>query len=430
MTKTQSIPTIAGRENPARAKVRVFVRSQEAEAVIRRCLATLDVNDALFTPANLKAAAAALGKENSPELLVLDICGNDDALEELRALAEVCDPSVTVIAIGDRNDIGFYRELKNAGISDYFTLPIQMEAFAGACKAVLSPDASYSDRRTGRLVYVLGVRGGVGATTIATSLVWSLAETMRRHAVLVDLGLQTGDAALQLDAVPDRALFDALGRPERLDKLLLERGLKRITDRLSLFASLEPLDADAAVSEESFLWLLSNLLPRYRFTIVDVPASMAMKMSWALRIPSTCLLVGNASLSGARDMARWGELIGPDTPERHTLHIVNHVAPHGGLREQDFALAFGKPAEVVVPYSREIAEAAPLGIQAMRKCRSFQASLAPIRRNLTGEAQERSGSLLGRLFGRRGGKKDKRGALSQTLAQANEAGALTARPIN
>ncbi len=401
MTKIKSISNPAG-ESPAGPIVRAFVRNQEAEAAIRRSLASLDVSDVLFKSANLKAAAAALAKESSPTLLVLDICGIDDALEELRAVAEVCDPSVAVIAIGDRNDIGFYRELKKAGVSDYFTLPLQRELFAGACQAVLSPKGSYSDHRTGQLIYLLGVRGGVGATTIATSLAWSLAKTMRRHTVLVDLGLQTGDAALQLDAVPDRALFDALGNPERLDKLLLERGLKRITDRLSLFASLEPLEADAAISEESFLWLLSNLLPVYRFTIVDVPASLAMKMTWALRIPSACLLISNTSLSGARDLARWSDIIGPDTPERHTFHVVNHVAPHGGLRGEHFERAFGKPADFVIPYNREIAEATPLGTQAMEKCRAFHKSLEPIQRTFTGEAHEDPGSMLGRFLGRRG----------------------------
>jgi pilus assembly protein CpaE len=405
-------------EGAARVKVRVFVRNPEAETVIRRSLASLDINDAVFTPASLKTAATMLAKESSPSLLVLDICGNDDALDQLRAVAEVCDPSVTVIAIGDRNDIAFYRELRNAGISDYFTLPVQREVFAGACKAILSPEGHHSDRRTGRLVYVLGVRGGVGATTIATSLAWSFAETLRRHTVLIDLGLQNGDAALQLDAAPDRALFDALGHPERLDKLFIERALKRVTDRLSLFASLEPLDADAAVSEESFLWLLSNLLPRYRFTIVDVPAIMAMKMAWALRIPSTCLLISNGGLAGARDLARWSELIGPDTAERQTLHIVNHVTPHRGLSEQDFAAAFGQSPEIAIPYSREIAEASPLGIQAMQKCRSFQKSLAPIRHNFTGEGQERAQSLLGRLMGRGGGRTEKARRPSQAPAEA------------
>lgn len=363
----------------------------------------LGVTEAVFTAANLTAAATALARESSPKLLILDIAGTEDALHELRAVADVCDPSVAVIAIGNRNDIGIYRELKNAGVTDYFCQPLQRDPFASACKTILFPEGSHSDRKTGKLVYVVGVRGGVGATTIAASLAWSLAESKRRHTVLVDLGLQTGDAALQLDAMPDRGLSDALCHPERVDKLLIERGLKRITSRLGLFASLESLEADAPVSEESFLWLLSNLLPRYRFAIVDVPASQAMRMMWALRIPSTCLLVSNASLAGARDLARWSKAIGPDTPERRTLHVINHPAPHGGLAPAEFTQAFGKEADVVIPYSRELAEAAPFGIRAMDKCRSFQRSLAPIRRDFTGEPQELSASFLGRLF--RGGRK-------------------------
>ena len=398
MSKAQAFPSAGDAERPTAATARVFVHDRELEAVIRQCLTALDVKDAQYTAGNLAAAAACLAKESSPQLLILDVSGIDDPLLELRAIADVCDPSVAVVAIGDSNDIGFYRELKNAGISEYFPIPLQRDLLAAACKAVLYPDGVSADRRTGELIYVLGVRGGVGTTTIATSLAWSLAESKRRHTVLVDLGLQTGDAALQLDAMPNHALCDALGHPERVDKLLLDRGLKHITNRLSLFASLEPLNIETPISEESFLWLLSKLLPSYRFTIVEVPASVAMKMTWALRIPSTCLLVSNASLSGARDLARWSEIIGPDTSERHTLHVVNNVVPHGGLKEADFARASGKVPNLTISYSREMAEAAPLGIKAMQKAASFKRSLSPLLREFTGEAQKSKGSLLGRIL--------------------------------
>ncbi len=398
MTKAQAQPKASDADRPAAPTVRAFVRDQHSETVVRQCLAALGVKDLALTAANLVAAAAALARESSPKLLILDLGGAEDPLRELRDIAEVCDPSVAVIAIGERNDIGFYRELKNAGVNDYFHRPIHRDVFSAACKAILFPEGSPADRKTGNLVYVLGVRGGVGATTIATSLAWHLAESKRRHTVLVDLGLQTGDAALQLDATPNHALCDALGNPERVDKLLLERGLRHITSRLSLFASLEPLDSEAALSEESFLWLLSKLLPSYRLTIVDVPASVAMRMTWALRIPSTCLLVSNASLAGARDLVRWSEIIGPDTPERRTINVVTHVAPHGGLRQAEFARAAGKAPDVVIPYSREIAESAPLGIKAMARCASYKRSLSPLLREFTGEAQANTGSMLGRLL--------------------------------
>ncbi len=389
MRETHVLTRGMGKENDPASGVRAFVRDSDSEAVIRQCLRTLGVKDLTIRNGGVAAAAAALASQPSPQLLIIDIGGVDDPSMELRTLAEVCDPSVAVIAVGDRNDIAFYRELKSIGIEDYFVKPIFGEPFTAACKAVLFPEGYRAERKTGKLVYVLGVRGGVGATTIATNLAWSLAETKRRHTVLIDLGLQSGDAALQLDAVPNHALCDALGHPERVDKLFLERGLKTITDRLGLLASLEPLNSETALSEESFLWLLDKLLPRYRITIVEVPPNIAKRMIWALRLPSICILVGNSTLTSARDIARWADAIGPDTAVRRTLIALNHTAPHSGLSQQDFVQALGRRADVVIPYDRATAKAAPRGIRAIQKCTSFQRGLSGILREITGEKSER-----------------------------------------
>ncbi len=399
MIQGQSLQRRVGAERAETSPgVRVFLQDSGSEAVIRQCLGTLGVEDPIFKTGNVANAAAVMASEKSPRLLIIDIGGIEDPLNELRALAEVCDPNVAVIAIGDRNDIAFYRELKGTGITDYFVKPVFRELFTGACKAIMFPDAFIADRKTGKLVFVLGVRGGVGATTITTNLAWTLAEAKRRHTVLIDLGLQSGDAALQLDTMPNHALCDALTYPERVDKLFLERGLKPVTSRLSLLASLEPLNSETPLSEESLLWLLDKLLPRYRVTLVEIPPAIAMRMIWALSLPGTCLLVSSPTLAGARDIARWHDAIGPNTPARRTLTIVNHTAVHGAISPHDFQTASGITPDVTVPYSREIAKAAPDGIKAMQNCAGFQRSLLPILREITGDAVSAPGSsFLDRL---------------------------------
>jgi len=390
------VPSSGSNGSPA---VRIFVLDPESEAVIHKSLDALGIQDAQFTSGNVTAAITALAKEKSPNLLIVDISGIDDPLSKMRDLAEVCGPNISVIVIGNRNDISFYRELKSIGISEYFLKPVVRNLFTTTCKALLVPESQRSASRSGKLVFVLGVRGGSGATTIATNMAWCLAETNRRHTVLVDLDLQKGDAALQLDAAPNHTLFEALDHPDRVDKLFLERGVKHVTDRLDLFASLEPLNAPADITEEAFLWLLDKLLPRYRFTVAEVPPAAAIRMTWALRLPSTCVLVSPPSLAGARDMARWSEIIGPNTAERHTLHVLNRPIAHGGLSQDDFARASGKAPDAVIPYDREIAGASTLGIKAMQKCASFQRGLSRIVRDLTGEAVEKPETLLGRIFG-------------------------------
>ena len=45
-------------------------------------------------------------------------------LEQLGALAEVCDPGTKVIVIGAANDIALYRELIRRGVSEYLVPPL------------------------------------------------------------------------------------------------------------------------------------------------------------------------------------------------------------------------------------------------------------------------------------------------------------------
>src|SRR5690242_14345128 len=60
-----------------------------------------------------------LGAQRSPHRLIVDISGVDLPLSQMQVLAEVCEPGVTVIAIGERNDVGLYRDLTEIGVSDY-----------------------------------------------------------------------------------------------------------------------------------------------------------------------------------------------------------------------------------------------------------------------------------------------------------------------
>jgi pilus assembly protein CpaE len=264
---------------------------------------------------------------------------------------------------------------------------------------VLRGEAGPQAARTGKLVFVLGVRGGVGATTIAVNTAWYLAETRQRWVMLVDLDLQGGDAALQLDVSPSHALREAFEHPERVDQLFLERAVIRVDHRIDLLASLEPLAETVNVEEPALLSLLEKLLNRYRFIFVDLPPSIAMRMMQTLHLPSTCVLVSSGSLASARDVARWRELIGPNTAERMTLHVLNQQGAPGSLPPEEFARAAGRAPDIVIPYERDIAAANTLGIKGSQQNASLKHGLAPLLRRVSGEQVEAPRSVLRRLFG-------------------------------
>lgn len=375
------------------------MRDSRSEGVIRLALSDLGYITAQYTTGNVDSAAAVLANEKSPNLLVVDVSDVEDPAVSMRKLADVCDPHVNVIAIGTRNDVVLYRDLKNAGVAEYFIKPLFRELLTRNFNALLTPDADLRRPRTGKLVFLLGVRGGSGATTLATIAAWDLAEKLRRRTLLLDLDLQNGDAALQLDVAPTNALGEAFENPERIDNLYLDRAVKHVTDRLDLLASLEPLSAPLSLNEKAVFLLLQKVLVRYRFLIVDIPASVAVQLKKVIQLPSVCILVSSASLASARDVARWRKEIGPNTSDHTTLHILNRTTSHGGLPMADFEKAAGGPADVVIPYDREIAAATTLGIQSMHKCAVFNRGVQRVLGELTGVPVQEPVPLFRRIFG-------------------------------
>jgi pilus assembly protein CpaE len=377
----------------------VYALDKDSEGIIRQSLSGLSVKSVHFGDGGIAGATADLAKHRSPHLLIVDISNVEDPILAVGQLAEVCEPGTGVIVIGAANDVSLYRELRNTGIAEYFFKPLVGNLVTRACNAVLTGASDERGVRTGKLVLVLGVRGGAGTTTIVTRLAWHLAEVRKRPVMLVDLDLRTGDASLQLDVKAQHALREALEHPERVDDLFLERGVTHVSRRFNLLASLEPLDSNIIYREESVLSLISSLLRKYRYIFVDLPADRAAQLPSLLHLPCICLLVSDAGLASARDVARWRALIGPDTPERTVLHILNKNDAPSGLPLAEFVRAAGRTPDIVIPYDRELGIASRLGIREVEKCKGFFRALAPALQAVAGEPAEAESSFMSRIFG-------------------------------
>jgi pilus assembly protein CpaE len=376
----------------------IYVRDRDSEGIIRQSLSDLGIRDSRFGVGGIVAAIKDLAQQPSPRLLIVDVGGVDDPVERIQALGEVCEPGTGVIAIGDANDIILFRDLKDAGVFEYFFKPLVSNLVSRACNNILTGNPDPQSSRTGKLVFGLGVRGGVGNTTLLVHLAWNLAQVRLRRVILIDLDLYSGDASLQLDAAPTHALREALEHPERVDQLFLERGVTHVTERLHLLASLESITTPAPWEEDGFLALLGHLLHTYHYVFVDVPTTRAPWLTRTLHLPSVCVLVSYGTLVSARDVARWREHIGPNTPERTTLHILNKSAGPGSLPLEEFERAAGKPPDIVIPYERDIAAASNLGKQGMQKSTGLQRGLALMLRHIAGEQVNAERSLFARWF--------------------------------
>ena len=119
-------------------------------------------------------AAAHFQETPTPDLVIVEsLARGDEVIEELDALAQVCDPSTKVIVVGAVNDIALYRELIRRGVSEYLVQPkTPLQVIRAIGGLYTDPTAT----PVGKVVSFIGAKGGVGASTLAHNVAWCVAE--------------------------------------------------------------------------------------------------------------------------------------------------------------------------------------------------------------------------------------------------------------
>lgn len=244
------------------AGLTALVEAAAADRRLDKAHVTIQLGDAF-------RAAQVFAQEPTPNLIILEAGqSGHDLLEGLESLAEVCDPSTQVMVIGQLNDIGLYRALMDRGISEYLVAP------RGPLQVVSAISSLYADRASapvGKTYAFVGARGGVGSSTVCHSVAWAMAEICKTDTVLMDMDLAFGTASLDFEQDPSQGLSEALGAPERLDDVLLDRLLQKCTDRLSLFAAPNLLDRDYDIGTEAFEQVVDLVRGAAPAIALDVP---------------------------------------------------------------------------------------------------------------------------------------------------------------
>jgi pilus assembly protein CpaE len=195
----------------------------------------------------LRNAVQTLSVSASPQILFVDLSESGDPLNDINALAEVCEPGTVVIAAGQVNDVRLFRDLVASGIQDYLLKPFSpdqlRDAFATAQAVLNAPrHAEVGAERPHMMAAVIGARGGSGASTIATSIAWMMGNRAGRSTALLDLDVHFGTGALALDLEPGRGLTDAIENPSRIDGLFLERAMIKANDKLAILSAEAPIN--------------------------------------------------------------------------------------------------------------------------------------------------------------------------------------------
>jgi pilus assembly protein CpaE len=340
-----------------RVSVQAFCETVETAAAVQAAR-----DDRRLSRAHLKiqmggAAAAVEAYHNSPtpNVIILESENRaEDILAGLDQLAEVCDAGTRVIVIGRINDVSLYRELTRRGVSDYLIAPVgTIDIVRGICRLFSAPDA----KPVGRIIAVIGAKGGVGASTIAHNVAWAIGHDLALDSVVTDLDLAFGTAGLDYNQDPPQGVADAVFSPDRIDTGFIDRLLSKCTEHLSLLAAPATLDRVYDFGADAFDAILDALRGSIPCVILDVPHQWS---GWTKRLlvsADDILVVAGPDLANLRNAKNIIDMLRAARPnDRRPYYCLNQVGvpKRPEIAPADFAKALEDPPLAVIPFEPQL----------------------------------------------------------------------------
>ncbi len=227
--------------------------------------------------------------DSNPEVVLVDVAP-DETLAALRAVELIHGQmrNVAVFAIGKMDKPQVIVTAMRAGAKEYLERPTSVAHLLESLARYASAQGTRQDSGTrGRVITVVGAKGGSGATTVAVNLAMAL-HGVQGHVALVDLA-PIGNAALHFNVKPQFTLGDALQNLHRLDLALLEGFMTQCVGGLRLLAGgLRPIEPPSA---EQLARLLDLMVKHYRYIVVDASSRMDAATRAVCNFSETVLMV-------------------------------------------------------------------------------------------------------------------------------------------
>ncbi len=336
-----------------RINIHAFCDNQQTAEVMQAAAADRRMSKAHVTIqlGGITAAVQVYQSAGTPSLLIVEShSARDLLLAELTQLAQVCQPNTKVVVIGHVNDVILYRELIRQGVSEYVVAPLHQ------LQIIETISSLYQDPKSGpvgKIIAFVGAKGGVGSSTLAHNFGWAASKTFGVDTVITDLDLAFGTAGLNFNQEAAMGIFDALGQPDRVDNILIDRLLTKCSEKLSLLASPGIVDRDFNIEGTAVDTILSVVRGSVPCVVVDVPNMWAPWIKHTLVQADEVVITATPELASLRNTKNLIDLLKAarpnDRPPRLVLNQVG-VPKRPEIPASEFGKAVGVDPCVIIPY--------------------------------------------------------------------------------
>jgi pilus assembly protein CpaE len=321
----------------------------------------------------LEAGWHELAGEEVDAVLVGCGASADQALAFTEGLAADF-PELAVLLLHPASANGLSRRALAMGAEDVVELPVangeppspaDRERVSGEVLAAIEKGVARRRRAQagprvaqGRMIAVVGPKGGAGKTLVATNLAVALAET-DAEVVLLDLDLQFGDAGLVLGLAPTRTIYDLIMSGGSLDAEKLDDYLTPHESGARVLQAPARPDQAATIDVEFLRQLFAVLRATQDWIVVDSGPGFTPEVIAGIDAATDVCMVGTvdaAALKNTKLGLETLELMGV-APDSVKL-VLNRSDSRVGITPDDVHSVTGRQTDVLIPSHRDVARSA------------------------------------------------------------------------
>jgi len=280
-------------------------------------------------------------------------------------LRDNTDNRITLIATSRDTGTDTVMAAMRAGCSDFLPKPFESDRVSNALAHITARrHAKGENASNGRVVTLIGAKGGTGVTSLALHLGLNLVRRHNQKCVLVDQHPALGDVSLYLGLTRHQySFYELVHNTDRLDDELLQGFVLTHESGLHVLDSPEVIEHFAHTAPEAIEHTLSFLAVNYQYVLIDCPPGMTEASGAAIRQSDRVIIVITPELPAIRNAVRTVEyLVGMHYPDNCIDVVLNRHSNNSVLSVEEIEAALHRPITVKIPNSySEIAKAINAG---------------------------------------------------------------------
>ena len=288
-------------------------------------------------------------------------------------------PDTPIVAVSTSTGVAMFQQVVRAGAKFLIQAPLKQAEIVkviGTFGASTAPKPGLA-RGTGRVIAVVGQKGGVGKTAISVNLAAALAKNPANHVLIVDFDMSFGDVGLTMDVTADTTTAQAAHHLSETDRDDFRNSVVEHPSGAFVLGAPSRVGEWLKVSPQQLEALVETAAALYDYVILDTPGAFNDAVATAMDLADNILIVTSLELSSVKNTALLLDvLLEEGVAGERALIVANCTSADTGINTIDLVPSLKRDSIWKVPFDPAIRKASQVGKPAVTEDASSPASMS------------------------------------------------------